>query len=191
MRSLAIAGVAALAIVGSTAVYAQYRPWLHEHMQQMRLSPEDRAAFADARIAAVHAGLKLTPDQEKLWPPVESAVRDMAKTMSDMMDKAREAGRPKDPVDGMQRMAAAQISRGQALKKVADAAAPLYAALTPEQKERLPQLAHPGMRERAGMWMREHGMHWGWGRDNHDGPRQGWGRGSRDDDRPGRSDRDD
>ena len=26
-----------------------------------RMNPEDRAAFADARIAAVHAGLKLTP----------------------------------------------------------------------------------------------------------------------------------
>ena len=36
------------------------------------MNPEDRAAFADARIAAVHAGLKLTADQEKLWPPVES-----------------------------------------------------------------------------------------------------------------------
>ena len=49
----------------------------------MRMNPEDRAAFADARIAAVHAGLKLTPDQEKLWPPVETAVRDFAKMRID------------------------------------------------------------------------------------------------------------
>ena len=47
------------------------------------MSPEDRAAFADARIAAVKAGLKLTPDQEKLWPPVEAAVRDFAKMRID------------------------------------------------------------------------------------------------------------
>jgi len=33
----------------------------------MRMNPEDRAAFADARIAAVHVGLKLSADQEKLW----------------------------------------------------------------------------------------------------------------------------
>src|SRR5215468_12152639 len=79
MRRFAIAGLAALAIVASTAVYAQYRPWFREHMQHMRMTPEDRAAFVDARIAAVHAGLKLTPDQEKLWPPVEAAVRDFAK----------------------------------------------------------------------------------------------------------------
>jgi hypothetical protein len=57
MRKFAIAGVAALAIAGSTAVYAQHRHWGHG---QMRMNPEDRAAFADARIAAVHAGLKLT-----------------------------------------------------------------------------------------------------------------------------------
>src|SRR5580693_5880051 len=82
MRNFAIAAIAALAIAGSTAVYAQ-RSWLHDHMQHMRMSPEDRAAFADARIAAVHAGLKLSADQEKLWPPVESAVRDFAKLRID------------------------------------------------------------------------------------------------------------
>ena len=80
MRKFAIAGVAALAIAGSTAVYAQHRHWGHG---QMRMNPEDRAAFADARIAAVHAGLKLTADQEKLWPPVETAVRDFAKLRID------------------------------------------------------------------------------------------------------------
>src|ERR1700743_1654014 len=79
MRRFAIAAVAVLAIAGTTAVYAQYRPWFHDRMQHSRLSPEDRAAFVDARIAAVHAGLKLTADQEKLWPPVEAAVRDLVK----------------------------------------------------------------------------------------------------------------
>ena len=60
MRKFAIAGVAALAIAGSSAVYAQHQGWFREHMGQMRLSMEDRAALADARIAAVHAGLKLS-----------------------------------------------------------------------------------------------------------------------------------
>src|SRR5271169_7260027 len=83
MRKFAIVGVAALAIAGSTAVYAQHHRWFHDRMGQMQMSPEDRAAFADARIAAVHAGLKLTADQEKLWPPVETAVRDFAKLRID------------------------------------------------------------------------------------------------------------
>src|ERR1700758_2840345 len=82
MRNFAIAGIAALAIAGSTAVYAQHA-WFYEHLRHVRMSPEDRAAMADARIAAVHAGLKLTAEQEKLWPPVESAVRDFAKLRID------------------------------------------------------------------------------------------------------------
>src|ERR1700760_439537 len=88
MKKFVLAGVAALAIAGSSVVYAQHRPWFHEHM---RLSPEDRAAFTDARIAAVHAGLKLTPDQEKLWPPVEAAVRDFAKLRMDRANAWRKA----------------------------------------------------------------------------------------------------
>src|ERR1700755_3441065 len=106
LRKLAIVGVAVLAIAGSTAVYAQYRPWFREHMQHMRFTPEDRAAFADARIAAIHAGLKLTPDQEKLWPPVEAAAREFAKLridranarMNAMRDDDRDRQGPRDPV---------------------------------------------------------------------------------------------
>src|ERR1700748_2463440 len=80
MKKALLGGRAALALAGATVVYAQHRPWFQEHM---RINPEDRAAFADARIAAVHAGLKLTPDQEKLWPPLEAAVRDLVKLRID------------------------------------------------------------------------------------------------------------
>src|SRR5690349_15732552 len=38
-----------------------------------RGSPGGRASMIDARIAAVKAGLRLTPDQDKLWPPLEQA----------------------------------------------------------------------------------------------------------------------
>src|SRR6202140_3138408 len=103
MRKFAIAGIAALAIAGSTAVYAQHHRWFSGHMGHMRMSPEDRAAFADAKIAAVHAGLKLNADQEKLWPPVESAVREFAKLRIDRANartnaKPDDAQKPDDPV---------------------------------------------------------------------------------------------
>src|ERR1051326_1740359 len=103
MRKFAIAAIAVLSIAGSTAVYAQFhRPWMMHH----RMSVEDRAAFADARIAAVHAGLKLTADQEKLWPPVEAAVKEFAKLridranarMNAMRDDDRDRQGPRDPV---------------------------------------------------------------------------------------------
>src|SRR6201986_3101077 len=98
MKKVLLAGVAALAIAGSTVVYAQHRPWFHEHM---RMSPEDRAAFTDARIAAVHAGLKLSPDQEKLWPPLETAVRDFAKLRMDRAN-ARMNAQKDDSKDAQQ-----------------------------------------------------------------------------------------
>ena len=45
-----------------------------------RFSAADRAAFFDAHLAGLHAGLTLTPEQEKLWPPVEAALRAGAKS---------------------------------------------------------------------------------------------------------------
>ncbi len=91
MRKFAIAAVAVLAIAGSTAVYAQHRHWGGHGYS--RMNPEDRAAYADARIAAVHAGLKLTADQEKLWPPVEAAVKEFAKLRIDRANARMNAPR--------------------------------------------------------------------------------------------------
>jgi hypothetical protein len=160
MRKFAIAGVAALAIAGSSAVYAQHQGWFREHMGQMRLSMEDRAALADARIAAVHAGLKLSADQEKLWPPVESAVRDLVKLRIDRANARMKANsddsKPGDPVTRLRERAEYMVSMGAAMKKVADAADPLYKTLDEGQKRRLAILTH-----RAG---RFGGDGWGHGR---------------------------
>ena len=141
MKKVVLAGVAALAIAGSTAVYAQHRSWHHHHM---RMNPEDRAAFADARIAAVKVGLKLTPDQDQLWPPVETAVRDFAKLRIDRANarmqarKDGDAERPKvDLVTRLHQRADNMATTAAALKKIADAADPLYKTLDEGQKRRL------------------------------------------------------
>ena len=112
----------------------------HRMGRMMRLSPEDRAAFLDSRLAAVKAGLQLTGDQEKLWPAVETAVRDNAKAMADRMEKARAEPRPSDPVAGLRQMAEMATARGDGLRKLADAAQPLYDSLSDAQKQRLPKL---------------------------------------------------
>src|SRR5664279_1973976 len=66
-------------------------PQASEHQQ---LSADQIAAFTDARIAALKAGLKLTPAQEKNWPALESALREQAKTravrIAEWRDKAKE-----------------------------------------------------------------------------------------------------
>lgn len=172
MKKLLLAGAAVAVIAGSTAVYAQHRPWMHHHM---RMNPEDRAAFADARIAAVKAGLKLTPDQEKLWPAVESSVRDFAKLRIDRANarmeerKAREASgnsdTPPNPVERLQKRADTMAATAAAMKKIAEAADPLYKTLDDGQKRRLAVLTHMGHRFGGGE---------GW---RHRGPRPGFGPG--------------
>ena len=147
MRKFTVAAVAVLAIAGSTAVYAQHRHWSYGHM---RMNPEDRAAFADARIAAVHAGLKLTADQEKLWPPVEAAVKEFAKLridranarMNPPQDDASQ--KPDDPVARLRERADTMATSAAAMKKIADAADPLYKTLDDGQKRRLAVLTHMG-----------------------------------------------
>jgi zinc resistance-associated protein len=143
----ALAGGAAVAFAADGSPFARGeggppRAW----SAWQRFSAEDRAAFADARIAALHAGLKLNPDQEKLWPPVEGAMRDFAK----LRREQREARRARGP-DGMREdapaalraMADAQGARADALRKLADAAQPLYATLDEGQKRRAMVLARP------------------------------------------------
>src|SRR5258705_12403011 len=157
MKKVLLAGVAALAIAGSTVVYAQHRPWSHDHV---RMNPEDRAAFTDARIAAVKAGLKLTPDQEKLWPPVEAAVRDLAKLRIDRANArmnarrmdSQDAQKPEDPVARLRDRADTMAVTAAAMKRIADAADPLYKTLDDGQKRRLAILTHMGGRFGGGGW---------------------------------------
>jgi hypothetical protein len=179
MKRFALAGVTALAIAGSTAVYAQHRPWFNEHMEHSRMSPADRAAFADARIAAVHAGLKLNADQEKLWPSVETAVRDFAKLRIDRanarMNEPQDAQQSEDPVARLRQRADNMAASAAALKKIADAADPLYKTLDEGQKRRLTMLTHmgrfggEGWRRHGGERDRDHG----YDRDRDDGDRGG------------------
>ena len=154
MRKFAIAAVAVLAIAGSTAVYAQHRHWGHGFS---RMNPEDRAAYADARIAAVHAGLKLTADQEKLWPPVEAAVREFAKLRIDRANARMNAPRddssqqkPDDPVARLRDRAENMAATAAAMKKIAEAADPLYKTLDDGQKRRLAVLTRMDAGSAAG-----------------------------------------
>ena len=140
MRKWLLAGAAVLVLAGSSVVYAQYRPDFHINM--MRLNPDDMSAFADARIAAVKAGLRLTPDQEKLWPPVEAAVRDLAKLRIERIDARRNSPPPEDLMARMHQRADAMGANAAAFKRAVDAADPLYKTLDDNQKRRLALLTH-------------------------------------------------
>jgi len=192
-----LAATAFLALAGSTLVYAQQGFGGHwfgdrggfgdggaraEHWH--RPSVADMNAFADARIAALKAGLELTPDQAKNWPPFEQALRDMVQLRMQRM-QARQAAQtgqagdqqaPTSPFDRLARRADAMAKTSAALKKVADAGAPLYASLNDDQKGRFMALAHilrPHHRMH-GFMNRGEGDGQGFGRDGH-----GWGHNGR------------
>ena len=153
--AILISGALGLGLAGAAFAHDHGPGGFRGHGRWSALTPEDRAAFTDARIAALHAGLKLTPDQEKLWPPVEAAIRDMAKLRQQRRAAMRD--RPKmsdDAPAALRAMADAASARGEALRKLADAAQPLYASLDEGQKRRAMILARPMGGHRHGGWHR-------------------------------------
>src|SRR5262245_44771244 len=147
-----VAGGLALAIAGSTFVYAQQRPSDPAAEQARaampRFTAEDAQAFADARVAALKAGLKLTPEQEKNWPPVEAAIRDLAKQRFDRVAARRDAPRDAqpDPIQRLRQRADTMTQTAAGLKRLADAADPLYKSLDDGQKRRLTVLTRTAVR---------------------------------------------
>ncbi|RUO99542.1 Spy/CpxP family protein refolding chaperone [Hyphomicrobium sp.] len=147
------------------------------------MTPETRSRLEDGRIAMVKTALQLTPDQEKLWAPVEAQVRDAFKSREARIeewkkkreerkaegDKADAEKRP-DLAARFEKMSKRMGERADRLKAFSSAFSPFYASLSDEQKDVLRplmrQLApgfghHPGHRfaDGWGPGGREHG---GW-----------------------------
>ena len=167
-----VAGTAALAIAGTSLVYAQSRGG-RDDVQRWRPNTEDLRAFGEARLAGLKAGLTLTPEQEKNWPAFEQAAREVGKLRMDRMAARRDAPPSNDPVERLRQRATAMSDTGAALKKLADATDPLYKSLDDNQKRRFAVLSRlggaggddmhghdgPGMRGHDGRGMRHH--YWG------------------------------
>jgi zinc resistance-associated protein len=171
MWKTVLAGTTALAIAGTSLVYAQQGPAGPGRAEHWRPSAADISAFGDARIAALHAGLKLSADQEKNWPAVESVLRDLAKQRSERFAARASADRPKDPIERLALRADAMGQRGASLKKLADASGPLYKSLDDAQKQRFTVLARLGG-ERSDHWRGGRG-HRGWMHRDQSGPERG------------------
>jgi zinc resistance-associated protein len=160
-----VAGTAALAIAGTSLVYAQQRGGRDGMMQGSQLNAEDLRAFGEARLAALKAGLQLTPEQEKNWPAFEQAARDYGKVRMDRFAALRSGTTSDDPVERLRQRATAMSDAGAALKKLADATDPLYKSLDENQKRRfaiLDRVTGPhrgGFRGREGDGMRHWGPH--------------------------------
>jgi hypothetical protein len=102
----------------------------------------------------VKAALQLTPEQEKLWPPVEEAIRARAETryqrIAAIAQRRSQQGEG-DPIALLRDRADALAAKAAALKKLADAWAPLHQSLSPDQKQRMRLLAMRVLNMREGV----------------------------------------
>ncbi len=126
--------------------YGGMPPWGPGGTQWMERSASANGALLDARLAGMKAGLKLTPDQEKLWGPFEAAVRDAGKARIEAMQNMRRMMQLREsaslsPVDRLEAKAERMAKRASELKAIADATKPLFDSLDPTQKDDFEMLA--------------------------------------------------
>jgi hypothetical protein len=111
-----------------------------DRSERTELSASQMADRADARTAKMKVDLNLTTDQAKNWSGFASAMQDFSKKQGDRRIAMREARAQLqgkfDVLDQIRKSADTQIERSNDRKKLADAAQPLYASLSDEQKER-------------------------------------------------------
>jgi hypothetical protein len=148
MKNIVVVGATALFLTASPIAQAQTPSATPE-----RLNAADRNTLMDLRIDLVKAALQLTPDQEKYWPAVESAIRARAEDRKARVAKisetvgrradqnSLEVMRNRDPVVFLQRRSEALAQRSADLDKLAEAWQPLYKTFSPEQRQRMGALA--------------------------------------------------
>ena len=149
MMKIILLGTTALFLTASSIANAQSA---QTSPAATPVSAEDQKTLTDLRIDLVKAALQLTPAQEKLWPPVESAIRARAEdrkariakiqeTVGRRADESRvELMRNRDPIAFLQRRSEALAQRSADLDKLAEAWQPLYKTLSPEQRQRMAAL---------------------------------------------------
>jgi hypothetical protein len=183
-RSAWIAIAAVTAIPATVAIAKTV-----EHAGWQRMSPETRQRLDEGKLAMVKTALKLTPDQEKLWTPIEAQARTFFKDREAKMaerekmraerEKDRADGKRPDMAEHLEKMSQNMGERAERMKSFSGAFKPFYASLSDEQKDVLRPLARDLM---PGMGGRGHGgKRWafggGWG--GQEGGHHGWGGGGR------------
>lgn len=156
-KTLAIVLLAAS--VPATIVVAQQadtpdEPAVEKSEKRRGPSPETMARLEDGRIAMAKEALKMTPEQEKLWAPVEENIRanyaERRKKREEWKAKReerREARKDKDrerPAlpervekrsERMANRATRMSEKATKTKEFAEVLKPFYASLSDEQKE--------------------------------------------------------
>jgi LTXXQ motif family protein len=140
----AAAAAAALSASGFAITAAAQSDQQPTHAELVRRWAE---AALDAQLKEMKTSLRLNADQEKLWGPFESAVRDGAKAR--VLALQKEQGDSLSPMDRLN-ATADRVAQGTAnLKKLAEAARPLYVSLDDAQKHKFITLGRMLVPERG------------------------------------------
>jgi hypothetical protein len=131
MWKAALTGVIALVISGSTGAFAQTPTIQASYRAQPAASGE-----LETGIARFKAALRLTPDQEKHWPRVETALRDIARK-PDQAEGVEQRGM----LRRIGSRATEMMLSASAVKRLVSAAQPLMKTLDQEQKSKAMQIA--------------------------------------------------
>jgi zinc resistance-associated protein len=140
-------------LLGTLAVAAVFTfslPVAAQSDQQPSREVANHETMLHAKLARMKAGLALRPEQENLWDAFESAVTSAFKSHTEAAQtetKAQENGKPMSPVDRMDTATRRMTQSAGELKKVSDAAKPLYANLDDTQKRNF-ELLGPGVAQR-------------------------------------------
>lgn len=97
-----------------------------------RPSPTERV---EARIADLHARLRITPQQETRWSAVAQAMRDNAKSIEEAIRERRKTVRTMTAIDDLRSYEHLAEVHADGLKKLVTVFAPLYEMMPEDQKK--------------------------------------------------------
>ncbi len=145
VRTFAAAAAAAALCASGFAITAAAQS--DQQPRRAELVQRWAEAALDAQLKGMKTSLRLTADQEELWGPFESAVKVGAKTRVVALQK--EQGDNLSPMDRLNAKAERITQGGANLKKIVEAAKPLYASLDDAQKRQFITLGRMLVPERG------------------------------------------
>jgi hypothetical protein len=138
MTKILLAGLAALFIIVPSLAYAQAPAAQGPQV----LTDEASKALIDRRVEVIKLALALKPEQTRLWPPVEEAIRARLTARHQRLATlaARWSGQVSsefNPIALIRERSEVLAQRSAGLKRLADAWQPLYESTDNDQKLRL------------------------------------------------------
>lgn len=152
MRKLVLAALGAATLGGAMAaapvVLAQAATEAPRMSQRAHKLPGERV---DARLAYAKAALKITPEQEAQWNALAEVLRKQARAMDEQITQRRaerEANRDRSTtaIERLERRQQYMASAAARMTEVLEAAKPLYAVLSDDQKKEADTLLNRGGR---------------------------------------------